>query len=58
MTESTRKRLGMVTNTADGQGYVGEAWGTLQGDKIREMRGPCRWLNYATRAWCYSWSML
>ena len=37
----------MVARAADRQGYVGEVWGTLQGDKIRAMHGLCRGLSYA-----------
>ena len=43
----TEELLAMVACAADRQGYVGEVWGTLKGDKIRAMHGLCRGLSYA-----------
>ena len=33
--EGTKELLAMEASAADRQGYIGEVWGTLQGDKIR-----------------------
>merc|ERR1712196_313113 len=37
----------MVADAAHEQGYVGEAWGTLKGDRIRAMHGLYMGVSYA-----------
>lgn len=46
MTQGTLRLLVMVAH-ADGQGYVGEVWGTLKGDKIRATQCLYRGLSHA-----------
>ena len=38
---------GKVADAAHEQGYVGEAWGTLKGDRIRAMHGLYMGMSYA-----------
>ena len=49
VSEGTKDLLAMVACAADSRGYVGEVWGTLQGDKIRAMHGLCRAATLSTR---------
>ena len=39
MSSGTTELLEKVADAAHEQGYVGEAWGTLKGDRIRAMHG-------------------
>merc|ERR1712078_525443 len=47
MSSGTTELLEKVANAAHEQGYVGEAWGTLKGDRIRAMHGLYMGVSYA-----------
>ena len=47
MGSGTTKFLEKVADAAHEQGYVGEAWGTLKGDRIRAMHGLYMGVSYA-----------
>merc|ERR1711965_378202 len=45
--EGTTELLSRVADAAHQQGYVGEVWGTLKGDRVRAMHGLFRNLSFA-----------
>ena len=47
MSSGTTELLEKVADAAHDQGYVGEAWGTLKGDRIRAMHGLYMGVSYA-----------
>ncbi len=47
MSSGTTELLEKVADAAHEQGYVGEAWGTLKGDRIRAMHGLYMGVSYA-----------
>ena len=47
MGSGTTEFLEKVADAAHEQGYVGEAWGTLKGDRIRAMHGLYMGVSYA-----------
>ena len=47
MSSGTTSLLEKVADAAHEQGYVGEAWGTLKGDRIRAMHGLYMGVSYA-----------
>ena len=47
MSSGTTEFLEKVADAAHEQGYVGEAWGTLKGDRIRAMHGLYMGVSYA-----------
>ena len=47
MSSGTTQLLEKVADAAHEQGYVGEAWGTLKGDRIRAMHGLYMGVSYA-----------
>ena len=47
MSPGTIELLEKVADGAHEQGYVGEAWGTLKGDRIRAMHGLYMGVSYA-----------
>ena len=47
MSSGTTQLLERVADAAHEQGYVGEAWGTLKGDRIRAMHGLYMGVSYA-----------
>ena len=47
LSEGTTELLSRVADAAHQQGYVGEVWGTLKGDRVRAMHGLFRKLSFA-----------
>ena len=47
LSEGTTELLSRVADAAHQQGYVGEVWGTLKGDRVRAMHGLFRNLSSA-----------
>ena len=47
LSEGTTELLSRVAEAAHQQGYVGEVWVTLKGDRVRAMHGLFRGLSHA-----------